>query len=75
MVLSLCGNAVNDDLRSFREPPSPQAVGPDLPSLLGNAWHNFIHDADNYPTWERARLAELRSALGLPGPTTVGSVT
>jgi hypothetical protein len=62
-------------LRSFREPPDPHASGPDIPRLLGNAWRQFIQDADNYPAWERARLAELWSTLGLPSPTMARSAT
>ena len=62
-------------LRGFREPPDPQAIGPDIPRLLGTAWRKFSQDADNYPAWERARLDELWSALDLPSPTPVRSAT
>ncbi len=52
-------------LRGLREATDP---GLDIASLLHEAWERFIRDADSYPDWEQARLAELWAELGLAQP-------
>lgn len=55
-------------LRAFQDSPSPGPPTPDIPILIKDAWNQFLGDADAYPAWEQARLAEVWVSLGFNQP-------
>lgn len=54
-------------LRSFNQLADPPGTG-DIPSLLGEAWEQFLANPQAYADWERARLDTLWQEIGFGKP-------